>query len=116
MPTVIRPPSPWSEEKYEAVGALTSRIGLGIMRELATQGPRTASELMGALDIARRQTLLRTLYRLETASVVVADLSPAERLGRQARYRLVPDRLSAHLKQVEGFALGAEISEAAADV
>jgi predicted transcriptional regulator len=96
---------------YEAVDALTSRVGLGIMRELATQGHRTTSELMSALDIARRQTLLRTLSLLESAGVVVADLAPAERRGRQALYCLEPDRVRWYFDQLESFALGAEMGQ-----
>jgi DNA-binding HxlR family transcriptional regulator len=101
---------------YEAVDALTSRIGLGIMRELATEGPQTASELMTSLGLARRQTLLRTLYRLEEAGVVVADLPPDQRRGRTAVYSLVPEQVSRYFQQLEGFALGGEIEPPPSDV
>ncbi len=101
---------------YEAVDALTSRIGLGIMRELATKGPQTASELMSSLALARRQTLLRTLYRLEEAGVVVADLAPDQRRGRAAVYSLVPEQVSMYFKQLESFALGSEIEPPPVDV
>jgi DNA-binding HxlR family transcriptional regulator len=93
---------------YEAVDALTSRIGLGIMRELSSHGPRTATQLMGALGISHRQTLTRTLYRLEEMGVVVADLPLERRRGRAAVYSLVPDQVSEYFRKLESFALSAE--------
>ena len=96
---------------HEAVDSVTSRIGLSIMRELSVHGPRTASELMDALAITRRQTLLRTLNRLETAGVVAADLEPGERRGRQATYRLKPANVRWYFQQLQTFALGNETHE-----
>jgi DNA-binding HxlR family transcriptional regulator len=109
VPTVIRPPSPWNEEMHEAVDALTSRIGLSILRELSTHGPRTARELMTASGISRRQTLLHTLGRLESAGVVTADIPPDQRHGRQVVYRIDADQVRWYFQQLQRLALGDEV-------
>jgi len=90
--------------------ALTSRIGRAIMRELATNGPLTSTELMAALEIQHRQTLTRTLYPLEALGVVTADLPAEERFGRSARYSLVPDQVRHQLRELEDYLLGTEIT------
>jgi len=94
---------------HEAVDAVTSRIGLSIMRELSTHGPRTASELMEASGISRRQTLLRTLTGLESAGVVIADIPRDERRGRQAVYRLDANQVRWYFEQLQRFALGDDV-------
>lgn len=90
---------------------LTSRIGLTVMRELSLHGPRTTTELMKALSISQRQTLLRILNRLESAGIVAVDLPPEERKGRQGRYRIVTERAQSYFAELQAFALGGEASD-----
>lgn len=72
------------------------------------RGPRTATELMNALEISRRQTLLCTLSGLEAAGLVSTDIPQGERQDRQAISRVDFDRVSWHFEQIQRFALGDE--------
>lgn len=108
VPALVQPPSPWSEEMHMAVDALTSRLGLSVMRELSTHGSADATELMEQLHV-NRMTLLRMLRKLEVAGVVVGNLPPGERRFQATRYHLDVDRVEAYLAQIHDLVLGEAI-------
>ena len=69
-------------------GALADPTRRSLMERLVREGPASATALTSSFELTR-QAVVKHLQALEAVGLVVP-----ERVGREVRYRAVPDRLA----------------------
>lgn len=72
----------------EVFAALADPTRRAVLRAVAEQGPRTATELAGVLPVSR-QAIAKHLGILQTAGLVAPT-----RLGRETRFAVTPEPLA----------------------
>lgn len=78
-----------SEEVLDALfGALADPTRRALLHRLVVAGPASATVLSSAFPLTR-QAVVKHLQALDAAALVVP-----ERVGREVRYRAVPERLA----------------------
>ena len=76
-----------------AVRVLSSRLRVALLHELA-RGPRSTSQLIAALGLLDRNTLMENLRDLEEHGVVAGDPLPPLRPGRTTTWSIRGPRLA----------------------
>ncbi len=75
-------------ELDELFGALADPTRRRLLERLVTDGPASASSLVGSFAVSR-QAVVKHLQALQAAGLVTP-----ERVGREVRYRATPERLA----------------------
>lgn len=94
MPRVARVDDALPDDVEAAVQAVSSRLRIGVLHELA-RGPRTTTELMTALGVADRTTMTENLRDLETLGVLSGNPDFARRPGRTTTWTADRDQVAA---------------------
>lgn len=93
VPRVTRVSVPPPADVAIAARAFGSPVRLAVLHELAA-GPRITGELMEALGVTDRSTMVENLRELETFDVIIGSPGPDSRSSRPTTWTANPHRIA----------------------